>query len=226
MLLAACASTSPSPIPTPTPTIPGAIRWTRGAAEHRALFLELYRRAAERIDQLAGAQRSAAWGVILDADETVLDNSPYELERATLDSGFTAASWSAWVRRAAAPALPGAAAFIAHVRALGGHAVIVTNRAEVQCDDTRANLRALGIAVDAVLCQQGKASDKNPRFEAVRRGTAGLPPLTVLMWVGDNIQDFPRLSQSIRGEPDSAFAMFGDRYIVLPNPMYGSWEKP
>lgn len=125
--------------------------------------------------------------MILDADETVLDNSPYELERATLD---------------------------------------VPNRADAQCDDTRANFRALGIAVDAALCQQGKESDKNPRFEAVQRGTAGLPPLRVLMWVGDNIQDFPRLSRSIRGAPDSAFAAFGDHYIVLPNPMYGSWEKP
>ena len=52
-----------------------------------------------------------------------------------------------------------------------------------------------------------------------------LPPLDVLMWVGDNIQDFPRLTQSIRTAADSAFADFGETYIALPNPMYGSWER-
>jgi len=46
-----------------------------------------------------------------------------------------------------------------------------------------------------------------------------------VMWVGDNIQDFPRLRQDIRSSSDSAFAEFGDRFIVLPNPMYGSWER-
>jgi predicted secreted acid phosphatase len=43
--------------------------------------------------------------------------------------------------------------------------------------------------------------------------------------VGDNIQDFPKLSQSLRDEADAAFGAFGTRYFVLPNPMYGSWER-
>ena len=70
-------------------------------------------------------------------------------------------------------------------------------------------------------------SDKNPRFEAVARGTtpAGLPPLEVVAFVGDNILDFPGQSQALRKEPDEAFAAFGARFFVLPNPMYGSWEK-
>jgi predicted secreted acid phosphatase len=45
------------------------------------------------------------------------------------------------------------------------------------------------------------------------------------MWVGDNIQDFPRLRQDVRTQGDSVFAEFGDRFFVLPNPMYGSWER-
>lgn len=235
-LLAACVSSRPgtATAPAPAAATPGArplvvtsaLRWARASAEHRALYLELYRYAGERIDRLSRGAGSDAWGVILDADETVLDNTPYELERAKLDSGYTGASWDAWVRRAAAPALPGAAEFIAHVRAIGGRVVIVTNRADALCGDTRENFRALGIVVNAVLCQPGKESDKNPRFEAVQQGTAGLPPTRVLMWVGDNIQDFPRLTQSVRTAPDSAFAVFGDRYIVLPNAMYGSWERP
>lgn len=49
--------------------------------------------------------------------------------------------------------------------------------------------------------------------------------VTVLMFVGDNIQDFPLLAQDVRKQVDEAFAKFGDSFFVLPNPMYGSWEK-
>jgi len=103
----------------------------------------------------------------------------------------------------------------------------VTNRAQAVCGDTRANLDAAGITTDLVLCKQPGQSDKNPRFDAVAAGTppSTLPPLTVLMWIGDNIQDFPGTTQAIRELPDSAFERFGRAWIVLPNPMYGSWER-
>ena len=70
-------------------------------------------------------------------------------------------------------------------------------------------------------------SDKTPRFESVTDGTtpAGLPPLDVVAVLGDNILDFPGMDQSLRREGASAFADFGTRYFVLPNPMYGSWER-
>jgi predicted secreted acid phosphatase len=94
------------------------------------------------------------------------------------------------------------------------------------CDPTRSNLQRIGLNVDLVLCRRG-ASDKNPRFESVRAGTAGggLPALDVLQWVGDNIQDFPNLTQRAREQGAAAFALFGDRYFILPNPMYGSFER-
>jgi predicted secreted acid phosphatase len=73
----------------------------------------------------------------------------------------------------------------------------------------------------------GGPSDKGPRFEAVARGTTpvGLPPLEVVAFVGDNIRDFPGLGQAIRAQPDAAFAPFGTRFFLLPNAMYGSWER-
>jgi predicted secreted acid phosphatase len=132
------------------------------------------------------------------------------------------------VKRGAARALPGAVDFTSRVRALGGRVVIVTNRDQQYCDVTRDNILGVGVPADEVLCRTDRANgSKDPRFEAVQAGTAPstLPPLNVLMWVGDNIQDFPHLSQAIRTAPDSVLAGFGDRYIVLPNPMYGSWER-
>jgi predicted secreted acid phosphatase len=114
------------------------------------------------------------------------------------------------------------------VRALGGKIAIVTNRAVTECPDTEAVFRAHGLAYDLMLCKPDAGpGDKNPRFEAVARGTtpAELPPLEVVAFFGDNIQDFPGQGQALRTEPDEAFADFGARFFVLPNPMYGSWEK-
>jgi 5'-nucleotidase (lipoprotein e(P4) family) len=227
LLAAACtappAAVTPAPAPS-TASAPHDIHWVRASAEHRALFLQIYRGAQAQVERQAGALPTGGWAVILDADETVLDNSQYQLERARAGLAYSDSSWNEWARREAAPALPGAAEFTARVRALGGRVVIVTNRAEPICDPTRANLRAVGIAADLVLCGSG---DKNPRFAAVAQGTAPstLPPLRVVMWVGDNVQDFPRAGQQLRTAADSAFASFGRSWIILPNPMYGSWER-
>ena len=236
LLLAACASPAATVQTAPAPAVRVAtgdsarvaarllpVRWYRAAAEQRAAYLQAYRQATAALERRS-AGKAGAWGVIMDADETVLDNSRYQQERALADSDFTPATWNAFVARRVSAALPGAAAFIAAVKAKGGRVVIVTNRTDAQCPDTRANFRALGIVVDTILCRT-TTDDKNPRFDAVQAGTVGLPPLDVVMWVGDNIQDFPHLTQAIRAGGDDAFAPFGDRFIVLPNPMYGSWGR-
>ncbi len=226
LLLTGCTTLAP-PAST-TATSPGVtasaataphleIQWTRTSAEHDALFEQTYRLAGYRLQRMSDTL-SGDWGVILDADETVLDNSLYQRERAAIGEGFSSESWAAWVERRAATALPGAVTFTSLVAQLGGRVVIVTNRSEAGCPATRANLASAGIVAAAVLCQTGPG-DKNPRFAAVAAGTEGLPPLRVAMWLGDNIQDFPALSQTSRTGD------FGGRFWVLPNPMYGSWTR-
>jgi 5'-nucleotidase (lipoprotein e(P4) family) len=206
--------------------VPAGIHWYRTAAEQRALYEQAYWWAAERV-RLTAPRQSGPWGVILDADETVLDNSTYQLRRAEQGLGYTPESWNDWVREEAAPALPGAVAFIRGVKELGGRVAIVTNRDESVCDPTRRNLVAAGVDADVVLCRRPGPSSKEARFRAVADGTAarGLPALAVVAWVGDNIQDFPGGSQAWRTDPGPALADFGTRYFILPNPMYGSWES-
>ena len=240
VLFAAACATSPSATPsigtapatvsTPaakTPVLPNDIRWVSNSAEYRALALQTYRAASDRVAERARALEAGRWGVILDADETVLDNSEYERRRAAVDSGYSSASWHEWVTERAAGAVPGAVEFIRQVRTLGGRVAIVTNRSERECPATRDNLRAIGVEADVVLCQPQGEGDKNPRFARVQNGSAapGLPALIIIAWVGDNIQDFPGLSQASRNDP-AALAQFGDRFFVLPNPMYGSWSTP
>jgi predicted secreted acid phosphatase len=79
-----------------------------------------------------------------------------------------------------------------------------------------------------MLCRpDGQPTDKNPRLSSVANGRAlGLTTaVDVLAVLGDNILDFPSLSQTLREQPDAAFAEFGAKYFVLPNPMYGSWQS-
>lgn len=221
-------ATAPPAIAAPAARVPEAVRWSIDSAEHRALFLEVYRAATAHVEREAAARTAGSWAVILDADETTIDNSAYQRERALAGRPFDPASWRAWCARREAVPLPGAAAFLARVRALGGRIAIVTNRDTAECPDTEAVFHAHGLAYDVMLCKpDGGSSDKNPRFEAVARGTtpAGLPPLEIVAFVGDNILDFPGLSQGIRRQGDDAFAPFGVRYFLLPNPMYGSWER-
>lgn len=237
-LLAACApATAPVVAPSPAPsstsaglvTLPASVRWTQGSAEHRALFEQVYAGATRALDSLVSVRSGGDWAVILDADETIIDNSEYQRRRAVLDSGFTAVSWSAWVAERAATALPGADQFLRHVRARGGRVIIITNRTEAECSDTRANLEALQLVTDLLLCRADspQGSDKNARFAAVERGNTatGFPPVEVLLWLGDNIQDFPALSQTAREAAPEVLSLFGHRYFILPNPMYGSWDR-
>jgi acid phosphatase len=220
------AVTTTTTVPAPAArTLPNDVRWFRVSAEYRALAYQAYNLAQERLPELSRGLASQSWAVILDADETVLDNSEYQRRRALIDSGYTSASWAVWVNERKATPIPGAVEFIRRVRALGGRVAIVTNRTEAQCDATRENLRAVGVEADAVLCQRPNESDKNPRFRRVESGEPfGGGPLKIVAWVGDNILDFPGMTQAVRAAPN-VLAEFGRRYFILPNPMYGSWQS-
>jgi 5'-nucleotidase (lipoprotein e(P4) family) len=219
-----------APVAAPSPDLPKAVRWVQRSAEYRASFLQTYRAATAHVERAAGGRFSGTWAVVADADETVISNVQHEVERAReagAEAAFDPARWTEWVRRREALALPGAAAFLRRVRELGGRIAIVTNRTATECDDTRANFEAQGLPYDAILCREaGQPSDKNPRFEAVRTGTAfGSGPVDVVAFLGDNIRDFPGGAQEMRQKGDQAFAEFGARYFIFPNPLYGSFES-
>jgi 5'-nucleotidase (lipoprotein e(P4) family) len=228
-----CRSTPAPRVATPAPaaaataaSLPDSIGWVRQSAEYHAAVIQVYRVATARVEQQASSRTPGTWAVILDADETILSNLQYQIERVGL--GYSPESWAAWVRRREAVALPGAAAFLARVRALGGRIAIVTNRLDSECADTVALFKTQALLFDAMLCRPDKGpSDKNPRFEAVAAGKtpAASTPLEVVAFIGDNILDFPGLSQKLRQAGEAGFGEFGVKYFLLPNPMYGSWQE-
>jgi 5'-nucleotidase (lipoprotein e(P4) family) len=228
-VLTGCAATAPTQQVSVTvhgTGVPLELHWYRNSAERRALYEEVYAVGGQSVQALAKGLPDNSWGVIMDIDETILDNSEYQARLSTTGQDFSNATWAAWVHDRRAVALPGAAAFIHAVRSDDhGRVVLVSNRSLADCPDTEANLHAQGIEYDAILCAPNGAdgkpvSDKNPRFALVRSGgVESLGKLNVLAYFGDNIQDFPNLTQANPGDASH----FGKDYFVLPNPMYGSW---
>jgi 5'-nucleotidase (lipoprotein e(P4) family) len=223
---AAPAAVQPTPAPAPAPTPPApppnkpsdAVHWYRDSAEQRAIYIETYRAALQSVKKHAKGLRPGKWAVILDVDETVLDNSDYQK---SLGGGpYDPKLWEIWVNEAAATALPGAQEFTDKVlHELHGQVVLVTNRADKLCTVTETNLHSVRIAYSRILCDEAGDGDKNGRFELVAKGDGAHGPLKIVAWVGDNIKDFPNLSQAAPGK----VADYGVKYFVLPNPMYGSW---
>src|SRR5262245_50550740 len=111
---------SSAPPTSQTQRDPESIRWVRESAEYRAALLQVYREATARVESVAASRASSTWAVVVDADETLISNAVYQAERARQGLAFTAESWNVWVKRREATALPGAAAFLARVRVLGG----------------------------------------------------------------------------------------------------------
>ncbi len=206
--------------------IPLELHWVKNSAEYRAICLQVYALASERLELLAEGRKPGSWAVSLDADETVLLNSRYQEWLAATGEVYDHVNWEEWVRLEEALAVPGARAFLEKIHDLGGTIAIVTNRREPVCEATASNLEALEMPFDVILCKQDESS-KEARWQRVEKGQAlaDLGPLEILMFLGDNIHDFPRWGQSRRREPDASFEEFGSRFFVLPNPLYGSWES-
>jgi 5'-nucleotidase (lipoprotein e(P4) family) len=202
------------------------IMYMRDSEEYAALARQTYRLAGDAVAR-AAAGVSTGWSVVLDVDETALDNTTYQLERAAYDLPFEAASWNAWVARRQAGAVPGAVAFVTAVRQAGGRVAWITNRDASLMEATRANLISTGLWNDQdLLCgQKTSGHTKAQRRREVVSGAGDCSwagaPRRVLAFVGDQIGDFPDASEHI---PETGSdAAFGRTCFLLPNSMYGAW---
>lgn len=207
-------------------------KYVRDSEEYAALVRQVYRVAAARLPEaVRQLPRGAAWAVVLDVDETALDNSVYELERATYGIPFNAPSWNAWVERREAGVVPGVREFIRGVRAAGGRVAWITNREEVVREATRANMEAHGLwAAGDLLCLQRAADTaytKARRRAELEAGTgpcawSGIRP-RVVAFVGDAMGDFPAADEAVAAGGPAGDEAFGTRHFILPNPLYGQW---
>lgn len=217
-----------------------AVLWMQQSAEYRAAAIGAYARAQLLLDRaLEQPQHTAALeqagqplpmptAVVLDVDETVLDNSPYQAEQVRRRAAsFNPSLWTQWVTKANAAPIPGVADFLAHARDRGVKAVFVTNRDSLtEKTATIENLRRHGFDATAenVLCagERGWTRDKRVRRDYVAK------QYRILLLVGDDLGDFVTvqgLDTSQRAALIDRYAAFWrDRWVIIPNPAYGSWE--
>lgn len=213
-----------------------ATLWVQSSVEYRAAVRQTFAAATHALDRAletpywtAALEQSANYrekppAIILDADETVIENAAYRAQR--LQAGglhFTNDSWTAWIGQGKAALLPGAREFLTYARMRGVAVFLVTNRdckAE-PADSTQRNLNSLGLDFAKLLCRT-TTSDKSPRRAWVA------DQYRVLLLIGDDFNDFVTAEATLEGRReqfDRYGQYFGERWFIVPNPMYGSWER-
>lgn len=223
-----------------------AVLWIQRSAEYQAVGQTLYRAAADRLDAalaephwdalVPGERGNPVTGlppaVILDVDETVLDNSPFQARLVQSGGEYDEVAWDRWVAEKKARAVPGVVEFARAASAKGVTLLYLSNRAEHLQAATLANLRAAGLPVkdESVFLGLGtvvEGCEQHGSEKDCRRRLAG-QRYRVLMQFGDQLGDFAKVEANT---PAGRAALleehrdwFGERWWMLPNPTYGSWE--
>ena len=252
LLLGACTAT-PTRVVEPAPTMDvlpahdnlNATLWMQNSAEYDATVRGIYAAAKRSLDAAlqdpswnalpqgefqAGFERKPV-AIIVDADETIIDNSAYQARSIIERRGYTVETWQEWVKAEAAAAMPGAVDFAQFVDSRDVTIFYVTNRdAPEEVEATVANLRRLGfpVADDAsnVMLRgdlRAPESEKGTRRSYIDRN------YRVVLMLGDNLGDF---LDGISADMDTRQRLmapyekwWGERWFMFPNPAYGSWEN-
>ncbi len=231
---AASAQTAPAPVADLDYQV-AAILYMQKAAEYRALAYQAFNLARWQLDadfekknvkKLPKAERKRPRAIIVDIDETVLDNSPAQAYAVRNNTAFNLKDWYAWGEMRKAKAVPGSVEFLNYAVSKGVKIFYISNRDEVQKASTIENLKKVGfndISDDNVLLRE-KESGKDARRAVVAA------KYRIVLLAGDNLDDFLSAFErkSVAGrfaEVDKVKELWGKKFIVLPNAMYGTWEN-
>lgn len=229
--LAACSPTRTSKTTSGDPFFPSSRMFTalfiQRADEYKALCFQAYNMATWRLQQkLENGQYTKPLAVVTDIDETILDNTPNAVHQATKGLDYDPAAWERWTALAKADTLCGAVTFFKFAASKDVEVFYVTNRNESERAATLKNLQRFGFpyADDAHLLLKTNTSGKEPRREFISQTHE------ILMLCGDNLSDFSTIfdknTETARTQNTiNNAALFGDTFIVLPNPNYGDWES-
>ena len=203
-----------------------AVAWQQHSGEYRALSFQAYNFARLSLAvQLQKADPAKPNCVIVDIDETVLDNSAFQGYEVKKGLSFDVKDWAEWTAKGIADTVPGALSFLKYAQSQKVETFYVTNRDQSDYKGTLANLQRLGFpfADAAHLVVKTITSDKEPRRQQI------LKTYNILLLCGDNLSDFSnvfyREGKNAIEQVEQLQKEFGTHFIVLPNPMYGDWEK-
>jgi acid phosphatase len=220
-----------------------AVLWMQRSVEYKAAALTAFALARLRLDQAladpnwtaapkeqTGAYQALPPAVILDVDETILDNSGYQAWMVFKDTTFDPKTWNAYVNTVTSQAILGAVEFARYADAKGVKVFYISNRTAAEEPPTRKNLEKFGFpmggTVDTMLMagkQPGWGSAKGTRRAHITKN------YRVLLNIGDNFGDFVDEYRGSEAERQKVMeankGRWGREWIMLANPAYGSFES-
>ncbi len=166
-------------------------------------------------------EKNRSYAVVMDLDETVMDNSQYQVQLFRKNESFNQSSWSEWVNMERAKLLPGAIEFINFLRSKNIQIIFMSNRMNYNLKPTKNNLKSIGAYSDGdiFLLRLDKADKKEVRRSEILNSTGRMknyPKYNVIAYFGDQYGDFPKID-NINEWPE--------QYYMFPNPMYGKWAR-
>lgn len=201
-----------------------ATLYMQRASEYQALCFQAYNLAQLRLDEkLSSYNGEKKLTVVVDIDETVLDNSPFSA-RSIIENTDYPMYWDEWCNLAQAKAIPGAVEFLKYAESKGVETFYISNRKAHLTPATLKNLQEKGFpfADSTHLMLRTSSSDKEERRNAVREN------YDILLYFGDNLGDYKSDFADLSTQERNALTQemrnqFGEEFIVLPNPTYGDW---
>ncbi|GAB4282933.1 MAG: 5'-nucleotidase, lipoprotein e(P4) family [Marinilabiliales bacterium] len=205
-----------------------SVLWFQHSAENKALFYQAYNMAKYIVvNKMKNINLERLPAVVFDIDETILDNSPFEAECIKQSRSYSKEFWLEWTAMKKAKALPGTIDFINFLDSLGIEAIFITNRLQEELEVTFENMKNLGfknIKKENFLMKT-ETSSKESRRQLINE------KYNVLLYVGDNLADYQEIYEACKTSEKRSKLVdihkdeFGVDFIILPNPMYGDWEK-
>lgn len=197
------------------------------SAEYRALTFQTYNFAKIRLDQLLEQNDYQKPVIIIDVDETILNNSPYSGMEILEDTSFTFDNWKQWTDMGDADTISGSVSFLKYADSKGISLYYVTNRAASESEGTISNFIKFDIpqsSPDHFLFKTTTSGKKGRRDSII---ALGFEPL---LFIGDNLNDLSEIYENKSSEDRNQLIMensndFGSKFILFPNPNYGAWEK-
>ena len=198
--------------------LPNDIRWVTNSSEYQILCEQTYENAWDHLSKTLETADSQS-AIIMDLDETVLDNSKYQIGLVKKNESYNPESWSLWVNLKQADLLPGAKKFIDKVRNTNVRIIFLSNRMAKNETPTIENMKSLNIYQDndIFMLRIDKPDKKHIRRAEVFNVTGrmkNIGPMKVLAYFGDAKHDFPDSNNEY---------IFGKNMFMFPNPMYGKW---
>lgn len=220
-----------------------ALLWSTASAEYDVIARQIFFQAQRQLDrQLSKKGETAVLeqqrsfeslppAIIVDVDDTLLSNGALHYQLMAEGIPFNNEIWATWVGEARAKPIAGALEYVTYAHKKGVTVFYISNRDISLLEGTWRNLKQLGFPLEEerhqLLLLNGRDDwgwDKTTRRTHVAR------QYRVLQVLGDGLGDFIASTATMtleeqRHASSQYLEYWGEKWFMLPNPVYGDWEK-